>query len=395
MRCKKIIMAISIIVFALSGCDSKSELQNNEAVSDNDKYKQEIFADSENLAEGYRDIYVKAENAGELDTLEIKQEIIDYFKKEGYAAIDQDNQINMANSEKIEQFCQKVKDKQEASSVIFSIVAGGDFIRYDMETDNGEINVIVSNLEWKEGSPQADYFHQFQAYTWLYSENGYFFIEEYHMDGYDGAPGRIGFRVKPLDQTCRELNRQYVLPVGYELNKLLITDWHEDDYSNLDFYDLYERMYYLKYDSSVPYEDNYGGKEYEVPKADFEEVIKTYFQIDSEVIEQNMVYHADTQTYRYRPRGLYDCELPYGPYPEVIAYEEQVDGTIKLTVNAVWIRKELDRAITSELVVRPLENGGFQYVSNQVIPLTDSIEPEWYQERLSDEEWIKNYGEGK
>lgn len=395
MKCKKLILAVSIIVFALSGCDSKNELQNNEEVSDNDKYKREIFADSENLAAGYHDIYEKAENTGELDTLEIKQEIIDYLKKEGYAAIDQDNQINMDNSEKIEQFCQKVKDKQEASTVLFSIMDGGEFIRYDIETDNGEIDVTVSNLEWKEGSPQADYFHQFQAHTWLYSENGYLFIEEYHMDGYDGPPGRIGFRVKPLDQTCRDLSRQYVLPVGYELNNLLITDWNEYDYSNLDFYNLYERMYNLKYNSSVPYEDNYGGTEYEVPKADFEEVIKTYFQIDSEVIEQNTVYHADTRTYRYRPRGLYDSELPYGPYPEVVAYEEQDDGTIKLTVNAVWIRKELDRAISSELIVRPLENGGFQYVSNQVIPLTDSIEPEWYQERLSDEEWIKNYGEGK
>ena len=53
---------------------------------------------------------------------------------------------------------------------------------------------------------------------------GYLFMEEYHPPGYDGATGDSGFRVKPLDPKCRELNRHYVLPIGYELNNMLITN---------------------------------------------------------------------------------------------------------------------------------------------------------------------------
>ena len=39
------------------------------------------------------------------------------------------------------------------------------------------------------------------------------------------------------------------------------------------------------------------------------------------------------------------------------------------------------------MTVRPLENGGFQYVSNHMIPSEDDIDPVWYVERLTDEEW--------
>lgn len=94
-----------------------------------------------------------------------------------------------------------------------------------------------------------------------------------------------------------------------------------------------------------------------------------------------------------RQRGLKDTEMPYEPYPEVTAYEQQSDGTIKLTVNAVWIIKGLDRAVTSELVVKPLDNDRFQYVSNHMISTQEGVGPAWYLERLSDEAWDKYYRE--
>ncbi len=50
------------------------------------------------------------------------------------------------------------------------------------------------------------------------------------------------------------------------LNNLLITNWDNQNYTELDFYDLYEKMYYMKYGKQVPYEANYGRAEYEVPK---------------------------------------------------------------------------------------------------------------------------------
>ena len=256
---------------------------------------------------------------------------------------------------------------------------------------NGKINVRLCQVKWKDNSPQANYYDEYEAYEWKYTEKGYLFLEEYHPPGFDGAPGETGFRVQPLDKTCRELNRKYVMPLGYALNNLLITNWDNQNYTELDFYDLYEKMYYMKYGKQVPYEANYGGAEYEVPEDEFEEVIKTYLPFSNTEIEKGTFYNSDNKTFRYRPRGLYDCEFPYEPYPEVISYEKLQDGTLKLTVEAVWEIRMLDQAITSELMIKPMEDGSFQYLSNKVISSDQNANAGWYMPRLTEEEWEENY----
>ena len=80
------------------------------------------------------------------------------------------------------------------------------------------------------------------------------------------------------------------MPLGYALNNLLITNWDNQNYTELDFYDLYEKMYYMKYGKQVPYEANYGGAEYEVPEDEFEEVIKTYLPFSNSEIEKGTFY---------------------------------------------------------------------------------------------------------
>lgn len=147
----------------------------------------------------------------------------------------------------------------------------------------------------------------------------------------------------------------------------------------------------LKYGKQVPYEANYGGAEYEVPKDEFEEVIKTYLPFSNSEIEKGTFYNSDNRTFRYRPRGLYDCEFPYEPYPEVISYEKLQDGTLKLTIEAVWEIRMLDQAITSELMIKPMEDGSFQYLSNKVIKSDQNANAGWYMPRLTEEEWEENY----
>lgn len=399
MKRRNLLLLMTVLLLC-SGCSAgydESTAEPGEAVEGSPGNAQEQKKDgtaeeTEALAEGYRDLYEEAEEDGREDSLELKQVVVDYLGGEGYAASDRDDQINMANYQQAEEFCRKAQKKEAAELTLFSVLDEGKLIRYDMETKDGRINVVLNSLRWKDGVPQVFYTHEFEAHTWEYTDKGYLFVEEYQPAGYDGPPGRIGFRITPLDQRCRELNRKYVLPVGYTRNNLLITDWNEADYGGLDIYDLYEMLYRMKYGKEVPYE-TYEGAEYEIPGGEFEEVLQTYFQIDSRTIREKAVYHPDSGTYRYRPRGLHDAELPYGPYPEVTDWEELDDGTVRLTVEAVWERKGLDCAVQSELVVRPLENGGFQYVSNHVSGWDEDLEFVWYSRRLTDEEWDTWYGE--
>ena len=327
----------------------------------------------------------------ELNTLKAKRKIINCLEEKGYAAVDRDNQIDMVNREKVEEFCKAAEKEEQAAVDIVVVFDEGEIIQYHLESMNGKINVRLCQVKWKDNSPQANYYDEYEAYEWKYTEKGYLFLEEYHPPRFDGAPGETGFRVQPLDKTCRELNRKYVMPLGYALNNLLITNWDNQNYTELDFYDLYEKMYYMKYGKQVPYEANYGGAEYEVPKDEFEEVIKTYLPFSNSEIEKGTFYNSDNRTFRYRPRGLYDCEFPYEPYPEVISYEKLQDGTLKLTIEAVWEIRMLDQAITSELMIKPMEDGSFQYLSNKVIKSDQNANAGWYMPRLTEEEWEENY----
>lgn len=45
----------------------------------------------------------------------------------------------------------------------------------------------------------------------------------------------------------------------------------------------------MKYGKQVPYEANYGGAEYEVPKDEFEEVIKTYLPLVIARLKRNFL----------------------------------------------------------------------------------------------------------
>lgn len=112
-----------------------------------------------------------------------------------------------------------------------------------------------------------------------------------------------------------------------------------------------------------------------------------------EVLESNAIYNAETKTYLYRPRGLYDYGSTYEPYPEVVSYEKMDDGKIKLIINAVWERTMQDNAMTSELVIQPLDNNRFHYISNQVIKSNLDDTSKWYRNRLTYGEWNKIYKE--
>ena len=385
----RLMIIIGVISFLLGGCN---KIQKNSNQVQLVQRTEEILVESEDLADDYFNIYKERWNQSNRNSLKLQQDIIEYLGRKNYIAVDINNQIDMVNGELVKKFCKNVQNEVNDSITIISIMESGGFVRYDLNSQNGEIYAICSNMTWDQDAPEAEYINEFQVQSWKYTKNGYFFIEEYDRQGYDGYHGKIGFRVEPLDEACRELNRKYVMPVGYAGNKLFITNWNQSDYSQLDFYDLYEIMYLLKYEKYVPYNYSQEGVEYYIPKQDFEEVIQTFLTVESEVLESNAIYNAETKTYLYRPRGLYEVEYPEYPYSEVVGFTENSDGTITLTVNVVFPYNGDSQVYSHEVVVRPLDNGGVQYVSNRIIPSEDNQEETWYTPRLTEEEWKEIYG---
>lgn len=134
------------------------------------------------------------------------------------------------------------------------------------------------------------------------------------------------------------------------------------------------------------------GAVYQIPKEEFESVIMTYFNIESETLQSKTTYNPEMASYEYKPRGFEEVEYPEYPYSEVVEFTENSDGTITLVANVVFPYAGDSKVYAHEVVVRPLEDGGVQYVANRIIVSEDNYEPIWHTPRLTEEEWEDIYG---
>ena len=294
-----------------------------------------------------------------------------------------------------------VDAKEKAEITIIDIDDLGGFIKYDLQTKDGNVDVIRSYYEYKNGAIQRNDIGTYQAEDWNYTEEGYlmfsgvYFSEELYALTLSGMEEHTALRVEPLDERCRELSRKYLLPISFERNNMFIVDWSEDDFGELNFYDIYDILYRKENGEYVPYaaDDNLGvGAVYRIPKDEFESVIMKYFNIDSETLQSKTVYYSKDSTYEYKPRGFEEVEYPEYPYSEVVGFTENSDGTITLTANVVFPYSGNSKVYVHEVVVRALEDGGVQYVSNRIIPSEENCEETWHMPRLTAEEWEELYG---
>lgn len=404
---KQRLAVLLFLLLSVSGCSDKSQenlyntnklQESSQNIEDNRKEQSRrpnSMEDVQAIAKTCQDIQKAAIEHEALGDLEVMQNIINRLGEQGYAAVDCENQIDMAGAEQVEEFCRQVEAKETADITIIVIFYDGGFKKYDLTTKEGSVNITEGYYTYKNGSLESLSTTSYPAYSWRYTEEGYLFFEQYHMPGFDGPSGHTAIRVQPLDETCRELNRKYMLPIGYECNNMFLLNWNENNFGELNFYDLFDVLYPEVYGQPLPYvaDENCGvGAIYRIPREEFEKVIMSRFRIESETLQTKTTYFPQDESYEYRPRGLYDCEPPSYPYPEVVDYKENNDNTITLTVNVVYPDNNTSKVYAHEVVVRPLADGSFQYVSNQVIPSENNQQESWHINRLTKEEWEAFYG---
>lgn len=385
----RVFVLLFLMMGSLTGCKGNTSPQPETAKEEeslNPNLQEDAYIGSKEIAESYKDIYLKAAEENKLGNLTVMRKIVANFGDEGFSAVDADNQIDMVNAEQVENFCQQVEEKNDEKITILSVLNNGDFIRYDLTTSQGEVAVDRSVINWKNGMPEVSFNESYLADHFIYTDSGYLFFGKYYPEGFDGMAEYVGLRVKGLSEECRELNRKYLLPIGYNLNNMFIIDWDEENFVNLSFYDLYETLYQMKYEKKIELEVGGVEETYEIAENEFESVVMTYFKINNNTLQQLTDYDEQIKSYRYQTRGKDDfAPTPYIPYPEVVDYEEQEDGTIKLIVNAVWPKENIDKAFTHEVIIRKITDDKFQYVSNHVIHSGENYEPSWYVNRKGHE----------
>ena len=392
-----------MLIVSVSGCSDtpQEETAVVETISEVQLPGQKDEEETEKMIECCLELYEKAAEENKIADLGMIRSIVNRLGENGYPAVDSRNQIDMTEAEQIEWFCEMVDTQEEAEITIIEVSYLGGFVKYDLETKDGNVDVVRSYYKYENGNMKREVTGSYQAEYWNYTEDGYlmfsgvWFSEELYVLTLSGAEEHTALRVQPLDETYRELSRKYLLPIGFEQNNMFIVDWSEDDFGDLNFYDMYELLYPKVNGTYIPYvaDDNLGvGAVYQIPKNDFESVIMAYFNIDSETLQSKIVYYAENETYEYKPRGFEEVEYPKYPYSEVVGFTENSDGTLTLTANVVFPYAGNSKVFAHEVVVRPLENGGVQYVSNRIIPSEDNYRETWHTPRLTAEEWEKIYG---
>ena len=392
-----------VLILSISGCSDAPPEENtvSETVIDVQAIQEESEEDADEIISVCIDLYEKAEEENKLADLETIRSIVNRLGENGYPAVDSRNQVNMTEAEQVLEFCEKVDAQEEAEITILEVSYLGGFVKYDLHTKDGNVDVVRSYYKYENGNMKREVTGNYQAEYWNYTEEGYlmfsgvWFSEELYVLTLSGAEEHTALRVLPLDETYRELSRKYLRPIGFEQNNMFIVDWSEEDFGDLNFYDMYDILYPKVNGQYVPYvaDDNLSvSAVYQIPKEEFESVIMKYFNIDSEMLQSKTIYDSEDSTYEYKPRGFEEVEYPEYPYSEVVGFTENNDGTITLTANVVFPYAGDSKVYAHEVVVRPLENGRVQYVSNRIIPSEDNYRETWHTPRLTLEEWEELYG---
>ena len=383
--CMLLLVGIAIL---LCSCSNKNAVADAErtvidfSISDENQF----IADLDDIYSSCQDKKCKTEE----EKLNQTRIVIESMGSKGYIAVDVENQINMANAENAEMFLSEVAENRDAGCTILQVMYDKSFVRFDFKSGGNNVMITRRFYVWENNCFVEKNEENYKAYTWKYTD-GYLFFERYRMGGYDGDSAYTALRVDPLDEKLRVLNRKYIKTIGYDSNNLFTTNWDESDMNKINYYDIYEALYKMKYGMSSPYSDE--GVTYMIEGKLYEKVFQEYLPVSTDVLQHVNVYDVSRQMYQYRTRGMFDHRVtPLVPFPEVVDAEYNADGTITLIVNAVSEKDESGRLFTHKVTIKEKENDGFEYVSNDVLTMgKEGIY--WYRDRLSDKEWQEHYGD--
>lgn len=402
---KKAPLFIMIMLLILAGCSDRTPGVSDNEITQQDSevysFDKKDSASTECIAEILSDIYEEAVDTNTLGSLGMMRRMVARLGENGYVAVDSGNQIDMTQAEQAFDFCKAVDEKEMDELTIIVVMEMG-IRKFDLKTEDGNVNIVREYYQYDQnGSLQNRSTVSYPADFWQYTEEGYlifegsYFSDESYILTLSDTPEYTMLRILPLDEKCREYNRKYILPVGYEQNNLFLCNWREDDFGDLDFYDLFDRFYPMTHSQPVPYmaDENLGvGAVYQIQGELFENVIGAYFNMDRETLRSKTTYLSELAAYEYRPRGFYEAEYPDIAYPEVVRYTENEDGTVTLYINAVYPGGNMSKEFAHITVIRPLSEESFQYVSNEITLPEGDHDIWWHSNRLTEEEWKEVYG---
>lgn len=293
----------------------------------------------------------------DLDVLDTSEEVPDY----------------LTTGDRFRSFWNCVQRGEDGEQEVLKITESGNLSYVLFTYQNGKGMYFFAQYDMESGEVTA--FETQEILDWELTERGHFYYQIYSADHKHYADYLL-LRLDAPDPEMAEMTRKYIEPVGYVAVNLFLCDWQEGAYGELSINDLWENMYYSRYgeqyrpetDSRIPQTNIQ-----RIPAAEFEEILRPYFHMDLETFRELAAYEEDGDFYPWRSVETEDfVKLQYyNCTPEVTAWEQNPDGTITMTVEVLSTDLKLDCLFFHEVTVRPLADGGFQYVGNRVTSQTE------------------------
>ena len=372
MKFNKMLVLLLLTALVLAGCTKPDARPDT-------KMQKQIEKRCAEIVSMYQDLYSaagKMEPESKWEEPDLTQSSIDAIEerlqKVGLDVVDTDEICPgyLTTGENFYSFWTAVQQNQDARQEVITIRPSGA-LGYQLFTYQSGTACVYSMVDFLDDSMDSDY-EVHEILDWDVTENGNFYYRICPAGDKHFADYTL-IRLEKPEKELWELNQKYIMAGGYVATNLYLTDWTEENLTGLSFNDLWEYLYrYENGEQFSPKGYTYSDELrcYQIPAEEFEQLILPYFNMDTQTLRSLAQYHVDGDFYPWHQieTNEYAFYLSYYTIdPEVTAYLVNPDGTITIRVQMISTDLKTDCLFSHEVTVRPLENGGFQFVGNQVI----------------------------
>lgn len=301
----------------------------------------------------------------------------------GYAAVDETGERGFVNGDKLRAFAASMAEGKLAGMGYVRVCADGGVVYtsfYHADTWHCK-SIRVSDAD---GDAEGDvtFTSDYALTDFRISDKGYLI---YTCDIPDNtAPSKHDGYIVPTtmlrldrrDETVAAYDK-YVVPIGYNANRLFTRSWTAKDLSAVCLNDAFLSLWRAEHGAYLYYFDNpypaLDGTSYSlVPKAEFEALVSKYIDADSDALFAASIYNAGHSAY---PINVTSAHLDDSvPIPEVTAVREYADGSVTLTVDALYVERATDCAFTHVVTLVPRPDGTMAIAANERIYSPNDIE---------------------
>lgn len=352
--------------------NAEDKVYELEKIELTEKERNEAISNLTNVIELCQDIYNNQEaghNTSEEEASadreiseEIVHQMVERAASDGTAVTCGEYDYNMQNYESVAAAVQKAKKGKIAETTFFEINTSGNFIYNHLQFKKKKLYLTTATAYLDENQEiTLQELEKIKVYDWKYTKRGWLIWEKTKSKNQE-MDMHVLYRVEPLSDMCRQMTNTYITPISYFCNNLFLTDWDEESMELLEFNDLYDFLYQMKYGRKLDEEAYEDG----IPKAQFEEVVQTYFDISTERLEQYARYDAEKETYPWEAIGPWNRVQQFQPFPEIVDVKDNGDGTWTFMVDAVFKEAGTDKSFGHEVRMRQDPDGSWKYVGNVI-----------------------------